>query len=246
MQEGAMQAWIESSPLAGGNAAYVEELFELFLDDPNSVPAEWRELFQQLPASTDADIKHSEVREQFRAAAKAKYKQVGGGELTSEEAEKQVRVLQLINAYRFRGHQHANLDPLGLWKQDQVADLSLSHHNLGKEDLDKEFNVGSLQIGKETAKLSEIHAALESIYCGSIGAEYMHIVSTKEKRWIQQRLETQLGKPTFSSEERKRALKELVAADGLEKYLGSKFPGAKRISLEGGDALVPLLKSLIR
>ncbi|RUO43975.1 2-oxoglutarate dehydrogenase E1 component [Aliidiomarina taiwanensis] len=246
MQEGAMQAWIESSPLAGGNAAYVEELFELFLDDPNSVPAEWRELFQQLPASEDADVKHSEIREQFRAAAKAKYKQVGGGELTSEEAEKQVRVLQLINAYRFRGHQHANLDPLGLWKQETVADLSLSHHNLGKEDLDKEFNVGSLQIGKETAKLSEIHAALESIYCGSIGAEYMHIVSTKEKRWIQQRLETQLGKPSFSAEERKRALKELVAADGLEKYLGSKFPGAKRFSLEGGDALVPLLKSLIR
>lgn len=246
MQEGAMQAWIESSPLAGGNAAYIEELFELFLDDPNSVPAEWRELFEQLPATSGKDVKHSEIREQFRVAAKNKLKQTGGGELSSEDAEKQVRVLQIINAYRFRGHQHANLDPLNLWKQEQVPDLSLEYHNLGKDDLAKEFNVGSLQIGKETAKLSEIHQALEAIYCGSIGAEYMHIVSTDEKRWIQQRLESQLGQPRFSTEERMRMLKELVAADGLEKYLGSKFPGAKRFSLEGGDALVPLLKSLIR
>src|SRR5690554_5221133 len=246
MQEGAMQAWIESSPLAGGNAAYIEELFELFLDDPNSVPSEWRELFEQLPATSGADVKHSEIRDQFRAAAKNKMKQVGGGELTAEDAEKQVRVLQLINAYRFRGHQHANLDPLDLWKQEEVQDLSLAYHNLGKDELNKEFNVGSLQIGKEVAKLSDIHQALEAIYCGSIGAEYMHIVSTEEKRWIQQRLESQLGQPKFSSEERTRMLKELVAADGLEKYLGSKFPGAKRFSLEGGDSLVPLLKSLIR
>src|SRR5690554_3847983 len=143
MQEGAMQAWIESSPLAGGNAAYVEELFELFLDDPSSIPAEWRELFDQLPATSGKDVKHSEIRDQFRAAAKNKLKQSGGGELSTEDAEKQVRVLQLINAYRFRGHQHANLDPLGLWKQEQVPDLSLEYHNLGKDDLAKEFNVGS-------------------------------------------------------------------------------------------------------
>lgn len=246
MQEGAMQAWIESSPLAGGNAAYIEELFELFLDDPSSVPTEWRELFEQLPATSGPDVKHSEIREQFRVAAKNKMKFIGGGDLSSEDAEKQVRVLQLINAYRFRGHQHANLDPLGLWKQEEVPDLSLSYHNLGQDDLSKEFNIGSLQIGKETASLKDIHQALQAIYCGSIGAEYMHIVSTDEKRWIQQRLESQLGQPRFSTDERKRMLKELVAADGLEKYLGSKFPGAKRFSLEGGDALVPLIKAVIR
>lgn len=247
MQEGAMQAWIESSPLAGGNAAYVEELFELYLDDPNSVGEEWRKLFEQLPKNASTDIKHSLIREQFREAAKHKLKQSGGGEgINSEFAEKQVRVLQLINAYRFRGHQHASIDPLGLWKQETVPDLSLKFHSLEKEDLDVEFNVGSLVIGKDVAKLKEIHESLESIYCGSIGAEYMHIVSTDEKRWIQQRLESQLGQPKFDNEERKRLLKELVAADGLEKYLGKKFPGAKRFSLEGGDALVPLMKALIR
>ncbi|WP_194755883.1 2-oxoglutarate dehydrogenase E1 component [Aliidiomarina indica] len=245
MQEGAMQAWIESSPFAGGNAAYIEELFELYLDDPTAVPADWREVFDSLPKGA-LDVKHSEIREQFREAAKHKLKQAGSGSLNSELAEKQVRVLQLINAYRFRGHQHASLDPLGLWKQETVPDLDPEFHGLSKEDMGLEFNVGSLVIGKETAKLSDIHKALDAIYCGSIGAEYMHIVSTDEKRWIQQRLESQLGQPKFGAEDRKRMLKELVAADGLEKYLGSKFPGAKRFSLEGGDALVPLMKSLIR
>ncbi|TRW49523.1 2-oxoglutarate dehydrogenase E1 component [Aliidiomarina halalkaliphila] len=245
MQEGAMQAWIESSPFAGGNAAYIEELFELYLDDPSAVPAEWRELFDSLPQGA-VDVKHSEIREQFREAAKHKLKQAGSGSANTELTEKQVRVLQLINAYRFRGHQHAALDPLGLWKQETVPDLDPEFHGLSKDDMDLEFNVGSLVIGKETAKLKDIHKALDAIYCGSIGAEYMHIVSTDEKRWIQQRLESQLGQPKFSAEERTRMLKELVAADGLEKYLGSKFPGAKRFSLEGGDALVPLMKSLIR
>ncbi|RUO18481.1 2-oxoglutarate dehydrogenase E1 component [Aliidiomarina iranensis] len=247
MQEGAMQAWIESSQFSGGNAAYIEELFELYLDDAEAIPSEWRELFDSLPREGLAtDVKHSEIREQFREAAKQKLKQAGSSAANSEIAEKQVRVLQLINAYRFRGHQHAQLDPLGLWKQATVQDLDPQFHSLTKEDMDTEFNVGSLVIGKDTAKLKDIHQALEAIYCGPIGAEYMHIVDTEEKRWIQQRLESQLGKPKFSDEERKKALKELVAADGLEKYLGSKFPGAKRFSLEGGDALVPLMKSLIR
>ncbi|MBA3988348.1 2-oxoglutarate dehydrogenase E1 component [Aliidiomarina maris] len=245
MQDGAMQAWIESSHLAGGNIGYIEDLFELYLDDPSAVGDEWREFFDGMPTS-GVDIKHSEVREQFREMAKNKLKLSGSANAgNSEMSEKQVKVLQLINAYRFRGHQHANLDPLGLWKQEQVADLALEHHSLSKDDYATEFNVGSLAIGKDTAKLGDIHAALEKIYCGSIGAEYMHIVSTEEKRWIQQRLESQLGQPKFDADMQKRLLQELTAADGLEKYLGSKFPGAKRFSLEGGDSLVPLIKALI-
>ncbi|RUO25921.1 2-oxoglutarate dehydrogenase E1 component [Aliidiomarina minuta] len=244
MQDGAMQAWLESSHLAGGNIGYVEELFELYLDDPSAVGDEWRELFDSMPA-VGKDVKHSEIRDQFREMAKNKLKMAGSQGGNSETSEKQVKVLQLINAYRFRGHQHANLDPLGLWKQDEVPDLSLDHHALSKDDYDTEFNVGSLAIGKDSAKLGDIHSALEKIYCGSIGAEYMHITSTEEKRWIQQRVESQLGQPEFSKEVRLRLLKELTAADGLEKYLGSKYPGAKRFSLEGGDSLVSMMKALI-
>ena len=119
-----------------------------------------------------------------------------------------------------------------------MRDLQLSHHDLSENDFDKEFNVGSFAIGQETMKLGELYKALRKTYCGSIGAEYMHMTSTEEKRWIQSRLESVQSQAQLSTDAQKEEiLKGLIAADGLEKYLGAKFPGAKRFSLEGGDAL---------
>ncbi len=246
MHEGTMQAWLDSSQLAGGNATYVEELYESYLQDPQSVDEDWRTLFDQLPkvAGVEVEAIHSEVREDFRLAAKNAHRRQVVVQGESSDA-KQVKVLQLINAFRFRGHQHANLDPLGLWKQERVRDLELSHHDLDKDDLDKVYNVGSFAVGSEKLPLRDIHSALVKTYCGSIGAEYMHITATDEKRWLQSRLESVQSQPNFTVDEKKKIYKEMVAADGLEKYLGSKFPGAKRFSLEGGDALVPMLKELI-
>jgi 2-oxoglutarate dehydrogenase E1 component len=163
----------------------------------------------------------------------------GGGDA------KQVKVLQLINAFRFRGHQNANLDPLGIWQRDKIRDLQLSHHELSENDFDKEFNVGSFAIGQDSMKLGDLYKALKTTYCGSIGAEYMHITDTDEKRWLQQRIESVQSQAALSKDEKIELLNGLIAADGLEKYLGAKFPGAKRFSLEGGDALVPMLKELI-
>ncbi|AWB65332.1 2-oxoglutarate dehydrogenase E1 component [Saccharobesus litoralis] len=246
MHYGNMQAWLESTQLAGANATYVEELYESYLTDPQSVDADWRALFDQLPKveGVDVETKHSEVREDFRQAAKNTHRKQVVVQAESSD-EKQVKVLQLINAFRFRGHQHANLDPLGLWKQERVRDLELSHHGLTQEDMDKVYNVGSLKVGAEKLPLRDIHSALVKTYCGSIGAEYMHITSTDEKRWLQQRLESVKATANLTADAKKKLYKELVAADGLEKYLGSKFPGAKRFSLEGGDALIPMLKELI-
>ncbi|ASD66909.1 2-oxoglutarate dehydrogenase E1 component [Pseudoalteromonas piscicida] len=246
MHEGVMKAWLESSHLYGGNVAYVEDLYEAYLDDAASVPEEWREVFDQLPKvdGVDVDTKHSEVRAQFAELAKNKHREVVVSAEGSADA-KQVKVLQLINAFRFRGHQNANLDPLGIWDRERVRDLDPAFHDLTDADLDKEFNVGSFACGKETMKLKDLYAALKATYCGSIGAEYMHITSTEEKRWLQQRLESSFSKPQFDKETKLRIYKGLTAADGLEKYLGAKFPGAKRFSLEGGDSLVPMLKELI-
>ncbi len=246
MQNSAMKPWLDSSWLAGANQSYIEQLYEDFLTDPDSVDAVWRTMFQQLPGTgVKPEQFHSTTREYFRRLAK------DASPYTSTVSDpaansKQVKVLQLINAFRFRGHQHANLDPLGLWKQDRVADLDPAFHDLTDADFQESFNVGSFAIGKETMKLADLYEALQQTYCGSIGAEYMHINNTEEKRWIQQRLESVAGRATFSSEEKKGFLKELTAAEGLEKYLGAKFPGAKRFSLEGGDALVPMLREMIR
>lgn len=247
MQNGVMAAWMESSHLAGANATYVETLYEIYLLEPNSVEKQWRDIFDALPAlkSHEEEQSHTKIRDYFRILA-AKTPHAHASTIDPSLDVKQVKVLQLINAYRFRGHQQANLDPLGLWHRERVPDLEPSFHNLNPEDFSKTYNVGSFAIGQESMKLSDLYEALKKTYCGSIGAEYMHITDTEEKRWIQQRLESVVGEPSFSHEEKKTLLEELTAAEGLERYLGTKFPGAKRFSLEGGDALIPMMKELIR
>jgi len=242
-----MKEWLESSHLAGANASYIEDLYEAFLEDATLVSDEWRLVFEQLPTSdTDGaeEVNHTQIRDYFRRAAKENR---GGSasEIDPQTASKQVKVLQMINAYRFRGHQHANLDPLGLWQRDKVAELNPAFHTLDKDDMETEFNVGSFAVSKDTMKLKDLHKALEQTYCGSVGAEYMHITDTEEKRWIQQQLESVQSSPDFSQPEKLRFLSGLTSAEGIEKYVGAKFPGAKRFSLEGGGALIPMLREVL-
>ena len=200
MQQSVMKAWWDSSHMAGGNAAYVEELYEAYLEDAKSVSDEWRAIFDKLPKVEGAELetKHSEIRNQFRALAAlgpvARAGNVSSGTSNASD-EKQVKVLQLINAYRFRGHQHANLDPLELWKQPRVRDLELSHHSLSEQDFDTVFNVGSYAIGQDSMKLGDLFKSLNRTYCGSIGTEYMHITDTEQKRWLQDRIESVQAKP---------------------------------------------------
>lgn len=239
-----------TSHLTGTNASYVEELYESYLKDPNSVPEQWRNHFDKLPrvSQVEHDIPHSTVREHFLYLAKnrSRAQPLAVSSVSSEHEKKQVKVLHLITAYRVRGHQRANLDPLGLMKRKRVPDLVLSHHGLSEADLDTTFQTGSLFIGKEEAKLSEIIDAMERTYCSSIGAEYMHIVDTSEKRWIQQRMESVRSRPNYSREVRSHLLERLTAAEGLEKVLASKYPGTKRFGLEGGEGLIPCVDEIIQ
>lgn len=246
MQNSAMKPWLDSSWLAGANQSYIEQLYEDYLANPESVDQVWRERFDQFPNDVQQpETSHIETRDYFRRLAKSSARNSAS---IADPAinSRQVKVLQLINAFRFRGHQKANLDPLGLWVREDVPDLDPAFHGLTDADFNESFNVGSFAAGKETMKLSELYAALQQTYCGSIGAEYMHITNTEEKRWIQQRIESVLGRDKFSQHEKLGLLKELTAAEGMEKYLGAKFPGAKRFSLEGGDALIPMLREMIR
>lgn len=247
MQNGVMKAWLESSHLAGANATYVEELYELYLIDPAQISEDWKRVFDDLPKLSEQAVEqpHSRIRDYFRKLAQES-KHLNLQVSDPDVDAKQVRVLQLINAYRFRGHEAAKLDPLGLWERPSVVELTPEYHQLSEEDFNDSFHVGSFTAGKETMPLKDILMSLQKIYCGSIGAEYMHITDTEQKRWIQQKFESYTGAPLFSKEEKKVFLEELTAAEGLEKYLGAKFPGAKRFSLEGSDALIPMMKTLIR
>ncbi|MEW6461769.1 2-oxoglutarate dehydrogenase E1 component [Ectopseudomonas khazarica] len=250
MQESVMQRMWDSAHLSGGNAAYVEELYELYLHDPNAVPEEWRTYFQKLPTDGSAatDVSHSTIRDHFVLLAKnsRRAQPVSAGAVSSEHEKKQVEVLRLIQAYRMRGHQAAQLDPLGLWVRTAPSDLSINHYGLTDADLDTTFRTGELYIGKEEATLREIRDALQQTYCRTIGAEFTHIVDSGQRNWFAQRLESVRGRPQFSSEVQAHVLERVTAAEGLEKYLGTKYPGTKRFGLEGGESLIPLLDEIIQ
>jgi 2-oxoglutarate dehydrogenase E1 component len=231
--------------LSADSAAYIEELYEQYLSSPTSVGEDWRQYFDKFPKG---DQPHGNIREQFLLLGRnsSRVQPVVQSEVSTEHERRQIGVLQLIAAYRNRGHQKAKLDPLGLAKREDVPDLDLAAHGLTKSDLDTVFNAGNLAIGKTEATLGEMVSAMEATYCASIGAEYMHIVDTKEKRWIQQRLEGARGQFGFSADQKKHVLERLTAAEGLEKFLGNKYVGAKRFGVEGGESFIPMVNELIQ
>ena len=243
-----MQQMWNSSHIAGGNVAYVEELYEQYLRDPDSVEAQWRNYFEQLPPVNGAgvDVPHSVIQAQFQAMARQPARPALSSAQSQEHERKQVQVLRLISAFRIRGHQQAALDPLGLMKREQFPDLTLSYHGLSEADLDTDFQSSTLFIGKEYASLREICAALRATYCGSIGVEYMHIPQTEQRRWFQSRMESVRSRPAVAIDAKLHLLERLTAAEGLEKYLGTKYPGTKRFGLEGGEALIPMLDEIIQ
>ncbi|WP_353979301.1 2-oxoglutarate dehydrogenase E1 component [Salinicola endophyticus] len=250
MQEGIMELMWRTSHMSGGNAHYVEALYEQYLNDPSTVPDEWRQAFDQLPRleGTPAhDVPLSPIREQFYQLARERRPgQAAPSTAGSSENRKQVKVLQLINAYRFRGHQRADIDPLGLRQAETVPDLDLSFHDLTQADMKTVFQTGSFFLGKDEAPLKEIVEALDQTYCRSIGCEFMHIVNTEEKRWLQQRFESVRSKPKYSQSDREHLLERLTAAEGLESYLASKYPGTKRFGLEGGESFIPMMDEVIQ
>ncbi|MBM1145866.1 2-oxoglutarate dehydrogenase E1 component [Alcanivorax sp. ZXX171] len=251
MQDSSMYRQWQSSHIGGANAAYVDELYESYLTDPNSVPEDWRAYFEKLPSvngAVESDVPHSAVREHFLLEAKnrSRVQKMGASAVSSEHERRQVRVLHLIAAYRNRGHQVAKLDPLGIMEREAVQDLELAHHGLSKSDLDTVFQTGNLFLGKPEATLREIVDCLKGTYCSTVGAEYMHIVNTAEKRWLQQRLEGVRSHPQYGGDIKQHILERLTAAEGLEKYLGSRYPGTKRFGLEGGESMIPLMDEMIQ
>lgn len=254
MQESAMELLWRSSHIAGGNATYVEDLYESYLKDPNGVPEQWRDYFNKLPRVDSEhrqieDVPHSVIRDHFAQISKMRVRTEATVQHDSQSTEyerKQVRVVQLISAFRQRGHQKATLDPLGLAEREHVPDLDLGFHELSTADYDTVFQTGSLHIGKTDATLGEIHDAVERTYCGSIGAEFMHIVETNERHWVMARMESVRSAPDFGAQVQELLLSQLVNAEGLEKSLGSKYPGTKRFGLEGGESLIPMLSEMIQ
>jgi len=242
-----LQQFRETSPLSGGNATFIEQLYEDYLRDPGSVAAEWRKYFDDFQGCSAGDRPHSDAIARIEAAQRRN----GRGTVTIATAatdavsQKQAAVLRLVTAYRSRGHLAANLDPLGLTAKLPAPDLDPAAHGLTEADLDTEFNTGSLA-GPPRLKLRDLIALLKATYANTIGAEFMHISDAEQRRWMHEQLERAGGRFALDAAEKKRLLERLTAAEGLERYLHTKYVGQKRFSLEGGDSLIPLVDELIR
>ena len=241
------RSFLESSTIQGANASYIEAYYEQFLEDPDSVDDQWRAYFRSLAQGLGgSEVAHSEVVDRLtRMAREPRRMMAAQSGFDAAAAEKQAGVLRLINYYRVRGHQAARLDPLNLQVPTQVPDLDPAFHGLKPEDLDTVFNTGSM-VAEDRLPLKDIIRALKAVYTDTIGAEYMYLTETAEKRWIQQRLESQPFAPKLSTERKKDVLMQLIAAEGLERYLHTRYVGQKRFSLEGGDALVPSMDEILR
>jgi 2-oxoglutarate dehydrogenase E1 component len=239
--------------LFGGNAPYVEEMYENYLANPGSVPDNWREYFdalQNVPAvdgSNAKDVPHLPVVNAFAERAKQGVTRVvGASTADSEWGRKRTAVQQLIAAYRNVGARWADLDPLKRTERDSIPELDPSFYGFTDADQEAVFNTSNTFFGKETMSLRELLNALRETYCGTIGAEYMYMTDQNQKRWWQQKLESIRSKPNFTKEKKLHILDRLSAAEGLERFLHTKYVGQKRFSLEGGESFIASMDELIQ
>ena len=247
------QAYQGNTYLFGGNAPYVEEMYENYLANPGSVPDSWREYFdalQHVPAvdgSNARDVPHLPVVNAFAERAKqGGTRVVVASGADSELGRKRTAVQQLIAAYRNVGQRWADLDPLKRTERPSIPELEPSFYGFSDADQETVFNVGNTFFGKETMPLRELLNSLNETYCGAIGAEYMYATDQNQKRWWQQKLETIRSKPQFDAAQKKRILDRLTAAEGLERFLHTKYVGQKRFSLEGGESFIVAMDELIQ
>jgi 2-oxoglutarate dehydrogenase E1 component len=237
-----------TTPLSGGNAPYVEALYEQFLADPQSVEPVWRDYFLKLRDGGGAEQIHSAVRQGIlQRASRPRLAADSSSSPSVAAAAKQGAVSRLVQIYANRGHLIANLDPLGMQQRERPRVLELGYFGLTEADLDTEFLTGSRPSElSPKLKLRELIAQLEFAYCGSIGAEFAHVSDTEERLWLQDEYLRGRLKGKLTTDEQKNILWQLSAAEGLERYLHTKYVGQKRFSLEGGDSLIPLMDDLIQ
>jgi 2-oxoglutarate dehydrogenase E1 component len=237
-----------TSHLQGANATYVEWLYEQYLADPNSVPAEWRQYFGTL-GGRKPDVPHRPIVEGVAKRVRQRGSAVAAAPASdgAPAIEKQAAVSRLIQVYSLRGHQVADLDPLGLWQRPAPAVLSFDFLGLDESDLDREFSTGGLAgTGHTRMKLADILALLKHIYCGKLAAEFAHISRARERLWLREQFEACRVQWSFSRDEQTAILDSLTRAEGIERYLNTRFVGQKRFSLEGSETLIPMLDDLIQ
>ena len=231
-----------SSHISAGHAAYLEGLYETFLNNPEELSKEWLDFFTNLPKlpNSNGEISHQKIINEFRNFSR------NSDVLKKSVDERQGKVIRLIQSYRNRGHLKAKLDPLGMMERRLVEDLNIEFHGLSHEDLNEEFYTDTFNAGVEKLPLRDIIQKLEDIYCGVIGIECNHIMDSSERRWFQNKFESKLNGYSFNEQEKLNIYERLNSAEGLAKYLSAKYPGMKRFGIDGAESLVPLVETVIQ
>ena len=231
-----------SSHISAGHAAYLEGLYETFLNNPEELSKEWFDFFTNLPKlpNSNGEISHQKIINEFRNFSR------NSDVLKKSVDERQGKVIRLIQSYRNRGHLKAKLDPLGMMERRLVEDLNIEFHGLSHEDLNEEFYTDTFNTGAEKLPLRDIIQKLEDIYCGVIGIECNHIMDSSERRWFQNKFESKLKGYSFNEKEKLNIYERLNSAEGLAKYLSAKYPGMKRFGIDGAESLVPLVETVIQ
>jgi 2-oxoglutarate dehydrogenase E1 component len=274
-RQDANAAFAQTSFLYGGNAAYVEDLYARYENDPNTVDAEWQTFFQSLkddagdvqkiahgpswkqpnwPQPARGDLISAlvgdwiEVEKGVGDKIKAKA-QTKGAEISAAEVQQatrdSVRALMLIRAYRIRGHLHANLDPLGLEPPKDHEEVDPRSYGFTDADYDRPIFLDHV-LGLEFGTLREIVAILQRTYCQTLGVEFMHISDPAQKAWLQERIEGPDKEITFTREGKRAILNKLVEAEGFERFCDVKFTGTKRFGLDGAESMIPALEQIIK
>jgi 2-oxoglutarate dehydrogenase E1 component len=274
-RQDANAAFALSSFLQGTNAAYIDDLYGRYEQDPASVDAEWQEFFKSLKDAPADVAKNAEgaswarnnwpvtPRDDLTSALDGNWAQVEkavgtklavkaqakGVELSGADVNQatrdSVRALMLIRAYRMRGHFHAKLDPLGIEAPRDREELDPRSYGFSEADFDRKIFLDHV-LGLEYGSLREIVAICERTYCQTLGVEFMHITNAAQKAWIQERIEGPDKEISFTREGRRAILNKLVEAEGFEKFCDVKFTGTKRFGLDGAESLIPALEQIIK
>ena len=243
-----LQQRYATSPLYGANAAYVEDMYEAYLVDSASVPETWQTYFGGLIERRESEPSHRAILDDVASRIRQPSRSVVAG-LPGRPAAtaKQAAVSRLIQVYGLRGYQIADLDPLGLQKRHTPAVLKLDYLGISDDDMDTEFYTGGLAgTGNGQLPLHKILEILRKVYCGKVGADFAHISRARERLWIRQRMEKGILSEQFSRDERRIIFEHVTAAEGIERFLHTKYVGQKRFSLEGGESMIPMLDDLIQ
>lgn len=248
MRNNKIQNWINSSFLFAINQSYIEELYHKYLVKPHSMNQDWSYIFEKLSIQNSKKMKFNFIQQRPLNSIK-KFTNCQILNFKKQINIQEIKLMTLINSFREHGHKIANINPIQLTKKKNIDELNLEFYHFTESDYDTYFDISNyFDCKNKKMKIREIYNLLKKIYCSSVGSEYMYISSEQEKSWIQKEIESKIFsmKKLFTKEERIDFFSDLIFAKELENYLKSRFPGAKRFSLEGGDALIPMLKDLIK